>query len=70
MPPVKKNNQKTNGRVRSLWREFEFWLMVVKSAIIPRVSIQNAVANWPTIRQNLMENSRKRRLQLDSYIAL
>ncbi len=52
--------------VRSPWREFEFWFMVVQHAIVPRLSITQALQHWSTIKKNLMENSRKRRLQIES----
>jgi len=51
--------------VRSHWREFEFLLMAVQSAIIPRLSIKGVLSNWHKIKCMLMENKRHRRLQLD-----
>ena len=52
--------------MRSLWREFEFWLMVVQNSIVPGISILGAIENWVQIRENLMESPRKRQLQYDS----
>ena len=63
--PAPGSEQKKNSPVRSPWREFEFWFMIVRSAIVPRVSISQAIENWPRIRKRLMENARKRQIQTD-----
>ena len=44
-----------------MWREFEFFFMVVQHAIVPRLSINKTIEHWPDIRKRLMENSRKRK---------
>jgi hypothetical protein len=51
--------------VRSPWREFEFCFMLVRNAIVPRLSLERALGDWPRIRRDLMENARKRKLQID-----
>jgi len=48
-----------------MWREFEFWFMVLQQAIIPKVSIPDAIKNWGTIKNDLMERTRKRKPQLE-----
>ena len=57
-----KKGAKTQA-VRSPWREYEFWFMVLQHAIVPRLSINQALDHWPRIRARLMERPRKRRLQ-------
>ncbi len=37
--------------VRSPWREFEFWCMVVRQAIVPRLSINQAIEHWEPIKK-------------------
>ena len=37
--------------------------MIVKQAIIPNLSITQCIEHWPRIKEYLMENSRRRRLQ-------
>ena len=49
--------------VRSPWREYEFWFMVVQHAIVPRLSVNQALDHWPQIRAKLMERPRIRKLQ-------
>jgi hypothetical protein len=44
--------------------------MAVQHAIVPRVSIEKVLKNWPRIRERLMENSRKRQLQMDYIMPL
>lgn len=39
--------------------------MIARGAIVPRVSISQALENWPRIRKRLMENARKRQIQTD-----
>ncbi len=56
--------------IRSPWREFEFWFMAVKHAIVPKISIEKAIKDWPQLRERLMENSRKRSLQMGYIMPL
>lgn len=56
--------------MRSLWREFEFWLMVVQNAIVPGISILGAIENWAQIRENLMESPRQRQLQCEGIASI
>ena len=56
--------------VRSPWRETEFWIMTVESAIVPTLSIEAALANWSAIRSRLMEHKRRRRSQVDEIMLL
>ena len=56
--------------MRSLWREFEFWLMVVQKAVVPTLSILEAIDNWPEIRESLMESPSKRQLQLENVTTI
>ena len=63
--PLSKEEPKKSGGVRSPWREFEFWFMVVQQAIVPRLSINEVLDHWHQIKARLMENSRKRKLQTD-----
>ena len=44
--------------------------MIVQHAVVPRVSIAQALENWARIRKGLMENPRKRQLQIDTLMAL
>lgn len=37
--------------VRSPWREFEFWFMVVQQAIVPRLSMEQALEHWGQIKK-------------------
>lgn len=37
--------------VRSPWREFEFWFMVVQQAIMPRLSMNQAIEHWGQIKK-------------------
>ena len=53
-----------------MWREFEFWLMVVQKAVVPNISILDAIKNWPRIRENLKESPRRRQLQCDSLASI
>jgi len=39
--------------------------MLVRNAIVPRLSMERALGDWPRIRRDLMENARKRKLQID-----
>ena len=48
-----------------MWREFEFRFMVLRQAIIPKVSIADAIKNWGTIKNDLLERTRKRKAQLE-----
>jgi hypothetical protein len=57
-PDTDKNGHKK--RVRSLWREYEFWFSIVQHSVVPRISIEKALTDWPIIRERLMENSRER----------
>ena len=41
--------------VRSPWREFEFWFMMVQYRIIPVLSVDDALNNWDRIKEGLME---------------
>lgn len=68
-PNHKSVGHKKNG-VRSPWREFEFWFMAVQHAIAPMGSIEKALKNWLRIRERLMENYRKRQLQIDYIMPL
>ena len=61
-----KDKEKRKCGVRSPWREYEFWYLVVKQAIIPNLSITHAFEHWDRVKKNLMENPRKRRLQSES----
>jgi hypothetical protein len=61
---VDKNKLKKKG-VRSPWREFEFWFMMVQYSIIPTLSVDHVLKNWNKIKEGLMENSRVRQLQVD-----
>ena len=63
--PPKGRKGSLNGRVRSPWREFEFWFMVVQHTVVPKLSLSLALQNWPRIRGNLMENARSRKLQFN-----
>ena len=68
-PGAIQSNDKARG-IRSPWREFEFWCSIVKDAIIPTLSIEDAFENWGAIKECLMENSRDRLLQIDKLCAL
>jgi hypothetical protein len=39
--------------------------MVVKQAIVPRLSVNQAIEDWEQTQKYLAENSRKRHLQTD-----
>lgn len=54
-----------NKKNRSQWREFEFIFIAVRNAIIPQIGLDHVIENWPRIKNNLAENSRKRKLQID-----
>lgn len=60
----------TLRRVRSPWREFEFWLMNLQHAIVPRLSLAKTLVRWPLIREKLAEPPRRRALQMDYMDAL
>ena len=62
--PDRKLSGSKNAGVRSLWREFEFWFMIIQHAIVPKVSLPHAFKYWPRIKNSLMENTRARQLQL------
>lgn len=51
--------------IRSLWRESEFWYIVVRNTLVPRISIEKAISNWPEIQKRLMEGSRRRKPQIN-----
>jgi len=53
--PEGKKEPKKSCVVRSPWREFEFWFMVVQHAIIPRLSINEILDHWPQIKARLMQ---------------
>ena len=63
--PAKGNTKSKNVAVRSPWREFEFWFMIIQHAIVPKVSLPHAFNNWSRIKKSLMENARERQLQLN-----
>ena len=63
-PPVRGDLTNSAG-VRSPWREYEFWYMVVKQAIIPNLPITQCIEHWSRIKQYLMENTRQRKLQTE-----
>lgn len=42
--------------------------MVVQHTVVPRLSLSQVLTNWPRIRARLMENARKRRLQINVLI--
>ena len=42
--------------------------MVAQKAIVPGISISEALENWPRIRKRLMENARKRQLQANRLL--
>ena len=65
MNPRDKITFKKKKGIRSPWREFEFWFMVVQQAIIPKLSLRHALEHWDKIKEKLMENTRKRELQTD-----
>ena len=62
--PAKEGTEPKNVGVRSPWREFEFWFMIIQHAIVPKVSLPHAFTYWPRIKKSLMENARKRQLQV------
>ena len=64
--PAKRDTNPKYVAVRSPWREFEFWFMIIQHAIVPKVSLPHAFKHWSRIRKSLMENARKRQLQLDT----
>jgi hypothetical protein len=39
--------------------------MVVQHAIVPRISISQAINNWQNIKAGLMEKTRNRKLQAE-----
>jgi len=39
--------------------------MVLQQAIVPKIPVGQAIKNWANIRNDLMENARKRKLQND-----
>lgn len=51
------------GRNRSLWREHSFMLHLLQTAVSPRLSLAQCLANWPAISLALREPPRKRELQ-------
>jgi len=51
-------------KTRSLWREFEFFYMIVQHAIVPRLQISRVIERWQMIKMKLMDNGRKRVPQL------
>ncbi len=51
------------GRDRSLWREFELMLFLVKQTITPKLSLKSSIMNWHEISIALREPPRKRVLQ-------
>lgn len=51
------------GRNRSLWREESFMLHLLRTAISPRLSLAECLANWPAISLALREPPRKRELK-------
>ena len=69
IPAIERDQAIQNG-VKSPWREFEFWFMVIKNSIIPRIPLQQAISHWPRIKQCLMEAPRKREMQTDVLSAI
>ena len=53
---------------RSRWREWEFMLELVRSVIMPRLSLIDCVKSWPLIKQMLSESARKRSYQINKLI--
>jgi len=51
------------GRNRSLWREESLLLHLLRTAISPRLSLAQCLANWPAISMALREPPRKRELK-------
>ena len=56
-----------DGKVKSYWREFEFMLHQIQQAVEPKISINNVISQWDSIRKNLAENPRKRKLQIEDF---
>ena len=67
--PPEKGKSSIKMGVRSPWREFEFWFMVVQQAVFPRLSVNSALENWNEIKIRLMEKYRQRNLQTDFLFA-
>jgi len=44
--------------------------MIVQHAVVPRVSIAQAFDGWARIRKGLMENPRKRQLQINELMSI
>jgi hypothetical protein len=57
-----------NGKVKSLWREFEFMLHQVQQATEPKMSLNNVISQWDEIRKNLAECNRQRKPQIESFL--
>ena len=57
MPLLEANESQ---RIRSPWREFEYWFSVLQGAVMPKVSLEQEFKRWPDTRARLSECPRKR----------
>ena len=53
---------------RSLWREFEFVMHQIQSAIEPYIGLERAINCWDKIQQMLSEPPRKRESQIANIL--
>jgi hypothetical protein len=56
-----------NNKSRCLWREEQFMLNLLQSTVTPYLSLKDAINDWHSISEQLRENSRKRKLQVENF---
>jgi uncharacterized protein (DUF1810 family) len=56
------------GKTRSHWREFEFMFHQIQQAVESPTSLNNVISNWGEIKEKLAESTRKRKLQIESFL--